>query len=410
MSLSSRSGSIDITPESSVSLGAGGGPSRVIDSRLEFNYIVLEDQQGESVGLCSIDSLYTTKDLDHAVAEILGIDAKRLLVGASHTHNAPMLDDTKPGLGVADRTYVEHLQHLLRHQLLRAAPQRTVDLHGAQGMANHSINRRLKKRLVISKRPRLSSFVNAPNPSGSRDELVTLVLAVEAGKPRWVIWSYACHPVAHPIKQAMSAHYPGVVRDALRHALGQPDLPVVFFQGFSGDTRPCASAKVNGLERRIRRILTGRLFSDMTVADYRSWTRSLADHVCALISGLEPLKVEKPVVRSVIIPISEMVDSKQNIPDCTVSLVNLGDLSILGVGAEVVSGYGELVRSALRAKVSITAGCVGQTFGYLPTREILEEGGYEAGGYGRKFAINCVRARAPESFQDAVDSLVREPN
>lgn len=90
--------------------------------------------------------------------------------------------------------------------------------------------------------PRLGTVVTAPEPAGTVDRTLRLIeLVNEAGDVLAMGWGVACHPVCSPDRQAVSSDFPGVVRDRLREP--GAGLPVLFFQGCSGDVRPAAMSR-----------------------------------------------------------------------------------------------------------------------------------------------------------------------
>ena len=105
--------SIDITPQNPLPLaGYRRRPDRFSRVRdpLEVNGVLL--RQGDRVAvILSADLLYVT---DHLKDLVLGRLSREfsgapfsVIFGASHTHSAPAVDDTKPVLGTANRNYVE---------------------------------------------------------------------------------------------------------------------------------------------------------------------------------------------------------------------------------------------------------------------------------------------------------------
>jgi len=56
------------------------------------------------------------------------------------------------------------------------------------------------------------------------------------------------------------------------------------------------------------------------------------------------------------------------------------DLTLVGISGETVSGYGQLVEQELGRDKLWVAGYCNEVFGYLPTAQIVAEGGYEARG------------------------------
>jgi len=83
---------------------AGTRTANHIESPLEVNCVCLTEGE-QKVLLISLDLLYVTHGLRASVLkriQDLGISAGQLFMGASHTHNGPAIDETKPLLGEFD--------------------------------------------------------------------------------------------------------------------------------------------------------------------------------------------------------------------------------------------------------------------------------------------------------------------
>lgn len=386
--------SIDISPDRTVVLGAAMGADKTewlgVTERIEANFVALWTEGHQPLLIVSLDLLYPGRIVRSAIeAAAVGIPADRIFVAATHTHRAPMTDDTKPKLGVPDEAYMMWLTERLTHGVSTVLdPKRTIEatLLVGSGVAEHSINRRLRKRLVVGRRIRVNEVVNAPNERGETDETVlALALQDQSGKLIAMIWNYACHPVAYPRLNTVAAHFPGVLRKSLRDREANPSLPVLFLQGYSGDTKPSASAQAHSRLRRLRQLVSGRLFEDMTVASYTKWSRSLAEVALATLDSASP--IGSPLVTTqresyegtgFATPLEEPV---------TFHGVHIGPVSLVGVSGEAVSGYASRVRNLAPNQTVFCVGCIDHPLGYIPTMQVLEDGGYEGGGFCSAFSL-----------------------
>src|SRR5690606_9733626 len=131
-----------------------------------------------------------------------GLPPERIFIAASHTHRAPMTDDTKPKLGLPDGEYMEWVAGELNEAVARVLHSQDavdVEMRVGTGTADHSINRRLRKRVAVGRRLRINQVVMAPNPSGETDESLGVIALVNRDEaPVALIWNYACHPVGYP--------------------------------------------------------------------------------------------------------------------------------------------------------------------------------------------------------------------
>ncbi len=403
---------ISVTPQTRVELGCSNAASeswRGVRDPLEANLLSIRGSSDEHpILLVALDALYVGPDVRRAIVAACDLPEDHVLTFASHTHRAPMLDSGKPRLGRPDPEHLKYVTQTLAdavHQLLHHEGTEG-DLHIASGLADHSINRRLRKVVTLSRRPTFGAVVNAPNLDGSRDEeVVTVTFRGSSGKAIAAIWSYACHPVAGPQRNEVSAHYPGLVRSRIRSAEGDPYLPILFLQGFSGDTRPSASATAQSFIRKFQRLLTGPVFDSMNETTYADWASGLADVVINVRASEQAADVRRVGASRISIPSSRLFSSPSGYVDFA-SLSFDGALTVVGCSAEVVSAYAIPVRRLSRSRTVICAGCMDDVFGYLPTSSMLLEGGYEADGFREEFGIGRLEKELPGVAMDGFTRVI----
>jgi len=376
-----------------------------VAERLEANLVVLRSDLGsEPVVIISLDLLYPGRILRSALESALPeLRPDQIFLAASHTHQAPMTDDTKVMLGAPDDRYMDMLvlglSRELRRLLLSEEAQIGAFSTGSVS-AEHSINRRLRRRVTLARRlpshwwgppVRLvfNSYLFAPNPRGLTDELITVLLSRSpAGRAQFVIWNYACHPVGFPDKDKVAADFPHHVRDILRATLGVADLPVLFLQGFSGNTRPSASASgSSGLSTRIRRMMFGPGFTAMTLDAYSTWATELGELVAQGCRHSRPLADMALSSRRNLSATSSFVEGAAD-PEVSFHSIRFGsELSIVGASAELVAEFASPVRAMAGTRQVMCVGCLDHSFGYVPTRRMQDEGGYEGGDYCSMFSL-----------------------
>lgn len=405
----------DITPTRQVPLGAG--PKAITDwqihSSIEANLLALWIEGAAPLVLVSIDALYAGSRVRDAIESALSdVPAENIIVGASHTHAAPMLDDAKPALGMPDGEHMEFVLQQLTgaaHELMDSKNRVRAHLAAGQMKADHSVNRRQVKRVTWVWPPKFNQFRWRPDFWGTRDETVTVLrVQTAAGTPLAVVWNYACHPVHFPIRDAVSSHYPGVVRDAVR-ARYDAAIPTLFFQGFSGDIRPLDMAEpripptLQHLYRRIRFGTAWRI--DLwNMEKYLRWATSLSNVVLRALDRSQLIEIPEVEVARVEAPRADFV-SPDGAP-VTFQVARLGQsLGMLAVGAEVVASYAKPARRALGTTYSLLIGCADDTFGYLPTSAMLKYGGYEAGGYLPHFALQSLNPNVQENAERYVSQV-----
>lgn len=402
---------VDISPTHHLALGAHPATKArfSIADPVEVNILLLFPEGTLPVALVSFDLLYVGPDLEATiVAALPDFPRENIVIAATHTHFAPMTDRTKPGLGNVDDFYLQELQEKVSRALREAStaePKASVNLRAATGRACHSINRRLHKRFFFARKPRVNQYVMAPNREGATDETLTLLSVDDAnGDSLAFVWNYACHPVSHPRENSVSAHFPGVARVALREKAGR-DVPVLFFQGFSGNTRPSATVETHTIAERAHRLLSGPVFGRFTIDSYRKWTRSLSDAVVNLAESLEGVGATDIGGTRVEMPGAAFA-SPWPLP-VSVQAIKFGrELTLLGISAEVVAEYADSARLLAGSQHCMLIGCLDTPFGYAPTAQMQREGGYEAEGYLSSFGLESLRYDLEATLSKAIEAAL----
>ena len=398
-------GSGSITPDRPLPLAGFTDrlePSTAVADPLELNALLLRAPTATLV-ILTADLLFVTEDLKHRIAALvhpnLVLDDASFLFAASHTHFAPAVDTSKPLLGPVDPEYVdlvvERAAALLRRLAAAAgAGRREPRVEYRSGVATHAINRRRMGWRLSPYPPHLPrrAALRAPDPTGPRDETVQVVTLVDpGGRPAAVLWSYACHPVSFAEPRHVSADYPGVVRRALRAAMGS-DLPVLFLQGCAGDIRPREVGRPRALARRLAELVLGKLFTPFTADEYRAWSDSLATRVVEVTRA--PGRTFAVGARfgtaHTSLPLSDLMDGASG-SERTLTLQRLElapEVAIEAVSAEPVAEYGLAVRAAApQGRIVIPIGYTDTVFGYLPTARMLGQHGYEDEGFMEAFGL-----------------------
>lgn len=413
---------IDITPRRPVSLaGYGSRTDQTSDvaSQLEANAVLLSDG-AISVLLLSADLLYVGKDLRDALvahAASHGVPPHHVILAASHTHFAPATDRAKPLLGRVDDQYLRFVTSQMKTltDTVLTMPRRRVTL--THSRTEHHLNVCRRRRWPFPTvspggRPVGPAVHIAPYDRGERDDQLD-VLRVEdsqTGDLVSLVWRFGCHPVSYPLRSSVSAEYPGVVRNRVRSLIGQ-DVPVVYWQGFSGDARPRLSGRP-GWTDWLRRIARGPTFKPVTHAQWSQWAEQVAGVAIDTLRSSERAVADGTLrVDFVDIPLSQLLSEPISAAE-QLRLTRIcfdGSLEVVLVSAEVCAPYASRLRMGSGHSRSMFVGCIGDVFGYLPSQVQVAEGGYEARdflplfGYGTSF-----RHDAEQRVVDALAALRRD--
>jgi hypothetical protein len=201
---------------------------------------VLQDARGRRTLWLSVDLIGFTNEFSTALrydlSAMTNVPYEAVLVSQAHPHSGPMTNfDKYPSLLPKPPDLAAYEQNL-RRELVRLACT-AVDRLGparvrlCKGHSDVGINRR--------NRNQLGETVMAPDPDGcyNRDLWVLDVQAQDSG--RCVLFSYGCHPVIAYgfVWDGISADYPGVCRRRLKENLGAT-VHCQFIQGLAGNVRP----------------------------------------------------------------------------------------------------------------------------------------------------------------------------
>jgi hypothetical protein len=354
--------------------------------------LVLEDDSGRRVALLTAELLDFSESLvartKAGVEARLGLAADQVLLSASHTHCGPVVDDAISNLyAEVDMEYVQWLGEICIEALCAAAAELVpVRAYFAVGRAAFGINRR---------RPDLPGCPMAPNPGGRWDPDVAVVRLVRAdGETLAVLFSYTCHATVMG-GQLIGGDYPGQAQLSLEQEF--PGAQAMFLAGCFGDVRP-------------RLINAKGQFKSGTLDDVRALGRELALAVMAALAG-PPQEITGPLrygLATVALPYQPaltegelqaravagegaearwakaMLARRQrdgappSTRPSTIQSLGIGPFRLLAFNDEMCLGYQLALKQALAPAPTLVAGYCGSSRSYVPTADMLPEGGYEA--------------------------------
>jgi hypothetical protein len=170
----------------------------------------------------------TVAEFRQAVAAAAQVDPGHVILACAHNHYGPAVDRNTEAEIVA--AYRENLKHLLAGVARQALDQaRPARVGVGWGTSDVGINRR--------ERSADGQIILGQNPSGPVDRQVGVARLDDAdGRPLATLVNFACHPVCQGGQmQALSADYPGRVREVVESLTGAPCL---FLQGACGNINP----------------------------------------------------------------------------------------------------------------------------------------------------------------------------
>ncbi|NOX56988.1 MAG: hypothetical protein GXP27_21615 [Planctomycetes bacterium] len=414
-----------ITPEKSMWMAGYAARKKPSEGKVHDLFakaLALQDRDGNRLVIVTVDLIGIPKELraavEKAAQEQHGLPPEALLMNASHTHCGPEIRmdvpdryGTVPEGREANIEYSRKLTgtliELVGQALKRLEPAELVYSHARCGFA---MNRRL---------PTDRGFINSPNPDGPVDHDVP-VLRVQApdGKLRAILFGYACHSTTLGFYQ-FCGDYPGFAHQYLEEA--HPGVTALFLQGCGGDQNPyprrtlelaqqhgraLANAVEAALQTKRTRTIHGPLraaLDDVTLQfapppsreelqrqaqSKNKYERAHAERLLKQLKGEGSIRTEY---------------------DFPLQVIRFGDdLTLVALCGEAVVDYSLRLKWELRGGYPSTvdgppvvwvAGYSNYVFGYLPSRRVLEEGGYEGGGAMRYTAF-------PGPFASSVEDRV----
>lgn len=405
MALLASSATVSISPGVPTWMGCGPaeevGPDRA--SNLEANLLFLRDDESNSqVLLVSVDALYPgprlRRELENRLSTFLGPES--IFLGASHTHAAPNLDQTKPLLG---RVVEEHFS-FVSSKIAESAESLLEDTNWvpveprlfAFG-SKSTVNRR--RRVLVSMRNRKLAFGIAemlPNHRAEPNVSSELLEFMNSGVVFATIWIFPCHPLASPDPTKISPDFVGDVRDhyRLNHGGTPQRTPFLFFQGASGDRRPPTSRKrpSTSMLNLLINWLYGPTFQSFRPGEYKKWLEKILQEFDGRTPVAPPLprrgERQLTIIRNAE-PLKKFFRVADPTRHFTVHIINLGGFRIIGVSAEPTWKFREELFENFPERAAFTSlvGCIDDTYGYLVTAKEFAHGGYEATGFMRYFSI-----------------------
>ncbi len=417
--------SVVITPKQSMWMAGYAARNKPSEGKVHDLFakaLALEDRNGQRLVVVTVDLIGISKELraavEKAVAERYGLPPESLLMNASHTHCGPEIrTDVPDRYGRVFEGFERNVQYAdkLPARLVDLVGQALHNLRPAQLLYSHArcgfaMNRRL---------PTERGVINSPNPDGPVDHDVPVLQVRGAdGKLRAVLFGYACHATTLSFYQ-FCGDYPGFAHQDLE--ADHPGVTALFLQGCAGDQNPYPRRKLELAQQH------GRALANAVEAALE--TKRVRVVHGPLRSALEWVTLEfaPPPSRE---ELERQAESKNRYEraharrllkqletegrirtqhDFPVQVVVFGnDLTLIALPGEAVVDYSLRLKHELRGDVRSTvdgppvvwvAGYSNYVFGYLPSRRVLEEGGYEGGGAMRYTAF-------PGPFAPSVEERV----
>ncbi len=354
--------------------------------------LVLEDSSGQLAALVSIDVLAicagVSDSIAHQAEARFGLKQDRLILSCTHTHSGPALADPNRIL-VGPRTTDEQWRETERYtaelesRVLDAIgdamrQRRAARLVYGRSTADFAMNRRqsTEKGVILG--------VNEQGPV-DRDVPVLRVESAD-GKLLAIVFGYACHNTTCG-QDCMEFHgdYAGFAEEELQRR--HPGTVAMFIIGCAGDANPYPRKTIE-LARQHGQALAAAVDAPASMRKIGGPLKSARDIVGLAFAppptreALELQLKQKDIFRQwqarkllAVIDRDGKLPSEYPAPQVVWRIGN--DLTFIAMSGEVVSDYALRLKRELGAERTWVAGYCNDVFAYVPTRQILQEGGYE---------------------------------
>ena len=396
---------VRITPQQSMWMAGYASRTQPAQGKLHDLWakaLFLEDAAGNTVVLVTSDIIYFPKPVSDKIRDELGkrlgLSRAQIILNSSHTHSGPEItgnelrysyskyvDTLHQTNGLYNRLSVEYSERLAAQVVdlvLKARRNlRPSRLYAMNGVVRFQVNRRSNKE---------SGLAHTASLEGPVDYAVP-VLKVEnkRGKPEAIVFGYACHAtVLNGLE--WSGDYPGFAQLELEKMYKGANA--MFFQGAGADQNPLPRRSVTlarqygkELAAAVERVL-GEEMQSLTPSLETTYSEISLTFEKSDSTAEERLKtvVDSPgqpayLKRNARYVLEKLEAGEQlNLTSYPypVQVWKLGEQLMVALGGELVSGY-SIALKRIYGEDTFVMGYCNDVCGYIPTAEILQEGGYE---------------------------------
>lgn len=346
-----------ITPKTSMPMAgyaARKEPSEGTEQELFAKALAIEYRGGNRVVFVTTDLIGVSGRLRTIVTsqlqEKFKLPPQAVVMNASHTHCGPAYSGTEA------EPYFNYLCQTLINLVGRALEDlKPANINYATARCGFAMNRRT---------PTATGYKNHPNPDGPVDHTVPVLSILDAdGKLRSVMFGYACHNTTMGFRKWLG-DYAGYAQEYFEK--DHPGVIAQFLMGCGGDQNPYPRSELRYAQQHGRSLATA-----VEAALEARQTTLLHQHQ---LHG--PLQVIFDTVEL------NYTDTQRPPIAYPVQFVQFGkELTIIALGSETVVDYSLRLKSDLSSPHGPAIWISGYSNlmeGYIPSRRVLLEGGYEA--------------------------------
>ncbi len=383
-------------------------PSTGTACDLQAKALALESVDGDRLVIVTADLIAVSPEIAAAVAKQAANDYRlsreRLLFSASHTHCGPEIRPGKaPFFGIPP-DYVSKIEPYvtrLQGKLIALVGEAVTELKPAR---------------LAATRATVHFARNRRSEDGPVDHDVPILDVTDVdGRRRAILFGYACHNVTLPPSfLQFCGDYAGFAQRLLEAAY--PGATALFLAGAGADQdpEPCGAleqARQHGgaLAESVERALAGsgrevhgplRIAFEEVALEFQPLPER-----AVLEADLHSSDMPRRVKAQYLLRTLAEKGALDAAYPCPVHVVRFGEeLLLIALGGEPVVNYSNNLKAELAGPLVWVAGYANDMFGYLPTRRVQREGGYEG---GRAILWSPLPAPFTETVQDRVMEAAR---
>jgi hypothetical protein len=415
---------VNITPELPIWLSGYGSrdkPATIKHDDLWAKALVLEDANGQRAALVTMDLVGIDRELSQTVCQRIEeqykLSRSAIALCASHTHSGPVIRGNLVPMFALDAEQARRVKEYkvkLAEMLVGVVGNAVKSLQPARlayglGEASFAVNRRNNKEGQV---PALRAARKLQGPVDH--ELPVLTVNGDDGKLTAIVAGYACHATVLS-DYFISADWPGAGQSEIERR--HPGATALFVAGCGGDQNP--------LPRRSLALMKkyGDEFADGVDGALISSLQPVAPMLLTAYEEIElpfgdlPTRAElgeaiaagkKPEAPWAKYLLGEL-DRDGKLPATylyPIQAWRLGsDLTWIFLGGEVVVDYSLRLKAELGPGKTWVASYTNDVMGYIPSRRVLAEGGYEGGGARYPYGLPAVWS---PSIEQQIINKVRE--
>ncbi|WP_435156381.1 neutral/alkaline non-lysosomal ceramidase N-terminal domain-containing protein [Haladaptatus sp. DFWS20] len=387
----------DITPTESqwmAGYAARDAPANGTKTPLCATAVAIADANGREVVFLNVELISIPRALRETVVAGVeseyDLDADAIVCTATHTHSGPILSEVRARIyGIGDEgiedalTYQNQVGETLITLVGEARADRTTaSLSYSHARCGFAINRRL---------PVEDGIAHVPNPDGPVDHDVPLLVAESDGTPVCMLFGYACHATTLKMDE-YCGDWPGYAVDEIERRF--PEAIATFLPGCAGDQNPYprrtldrakeqGTAMANAVETAVktaRQPVRGPLRTVYEEPTLKFEGPPTEAEVAAMQGDNDPYWSR---YGDLLAAERKRADEIRTEYPYSMHAIGFGtDLTMLALAGEVVVEYAHQLKSMIPEPLWVAA-YANDSFTYIPTAQMLIEGGYEGGDVTR---------------------------